>query len=334
MSRLTGIYWEKEINKCNFTTSMEKELYLYSGIYNFVAKDLIQALNENPAEDVTLRINTPGGDVFAGWGIIAKMVERTGKTNIKVDGTAMSMGAMLLPFADHVEALDVTVIMLHRASMFIENEEDQKFLDNVNKDLRKKLESKIDDEKLKSIKGVGLKDLFENEKRIDLFLSAREAKQIGLINKINSVDPKELAAFNSKFFSVAAEHKPEPINSTMTLEELKAKHPTVFAEVHNLGVTAGIAQEKERVEACLVFIEVDAAGVKEAIASGKALGPKQMAEFSLKVMAKGKTADAKDDSAAAVETKEDATKDKTDKEKTVEAFEANVRKGLGMSDKK
>ena len=52
---------------------MAKELYLYNPIYSFVAEEVIKELNASMDDNVTLRLNTPGGSVFAGWGIIAKM---------------------------------------------------------------------------------------------------------------------------------------------------------------------------------------------------------------------------------------------------------------------
>lgn len=300
-----------------------KELYLYSPIYDFSAEQLIAAMEENSGSDIVIRVNTPGGSVFSGWGIIAKMLEREGKTTIKVDGTAMSMGAVLLPFADRVEALDVTMIMLHRADMYISSPEDQAFLDKVNKSLRAKLEAKINVEKLKEITGSSMDDIFNSEKRIDIFLTAKQAKQIGLVDKINSVDPKELSALHNKMFSVAATHTPIKEttikNTTMTLEKLKAEYPAIFAEA----VALGVAQEKDRVEACLTFIEIDAVGVKAAIESGKPLSQKQMADFSLKAVSAATLKKIETESTTIVKTKE-VEAVKTDAEKKLAAFEAEV----------
>lgn len=302
---------------------MKKELYLYSPIYDFSAEQLIAAMEENNGDDIVIRLNTPGGSVFAGWGIVAKMLERGGKTTIKVDGCAMSMGALLLPFADTVEALDVTVIMLHRAHMYVSTPEDQAFLDKVNKTLRSKLEAKINVEKLKEITGTSIDDLFTAKDRIDLFLTAKQAKQIGLVDKINSVDPKELSAFHSKMFAVAAEHTPIKEttikNNTMTIEKLKAEHPALFAEV----VAIGVAQEKDRVEACLTFIEIDAVGVKAAIESGKPLSQKQIADFALKGISATTLKKVEGESTKEIKT-EEVKEAKTEAQKKIDAFEAEL----------
>lgn len=313
---------------------MAKELYLYSPIYDFVAQDLIAAMEENAGEDIVIRINTPGGSVFSGWGIIAKMLERDGKTKIKLDGAAMSMGSLIIAFADDVEALDVSTIMLHRADMQVDNEGDQAFLDKVNNDLRRKLEAKIDKQKLKELKGITISDLFADDKRIDLYLSAKEAQQIGLVNKITKIVPKELSAFN-KMFAIAAEHNPKdenkpPLkNNNMNLETLKAENPGLYNQIFALGVTQGIADEKDRVSACLVFNEIDPVAVKSAIESGKPLTQTQIAEFSLKAVSGKSLENVKKESAKIVTPGAAPSAEQTDDANELSAFAALVHKELG-----
>jgi len=129
---------------------MAKEILLYGGIFNFSAETLIAEMDEHKDEPVAIRLNTPGGDVFAGWGIIAKMLEH-GDITLKVDGVVSSMGAFMLIFGEKGkrEALDISKINLHRADMFVGSEEDQKFLDGVNKDIFDKLKASIDEKKFK-----------------------------------------------------------------------------------------------------------------------------------------------------------------------------------------
>ncbi len=268
---------------------MAKELYLYSGIYSFTALDLVKGLNDAGDEDVTLRINSPGGDVMAGWGIIAKMQERKGKTNVKVDGAAMSMGVMPVVFADYVECLDVSTFMIHRAAMYGTLDEDQQnFLNKVNKDLRSKLESKIDTDELLEMKGVSIANLFEDEKRIDLFLSAKEAKKLGLVDRINKLTPQieaEISAFSNRFNIAATAAPTITKQTTMTKAELKAAHPGVYAEIFGEGEIAGSTKMKEIAEAWAHFASVDAKAASEGIKSGVAMTQLQMIELTQKQFA-------------------------------------------------
>ena len=312
----------------------KKEIYLYSGIYDFVAQEVIQAMEENSGEDITLRVNSPGGNVFAGWGIIAKMQEREGKVAIKVDGAAFSMTAFMLLFADSVEALDVSTFMFHRANMYVSTPEDQAFLDKVNGGLRKKMEAKIDTNKLKELTGTSIKDLFEAENRIDLVLDAKQMKALGIVNKITKLTPAEATAFNEKMYAVAAVAEPaddktkNPIQ--MTKEEFKAKHPEVYAAIATEAVTA----ERDRVGAWMAFSKADPEAVAKGIKEGKTLSQTEMAELSVKMLS-GKTLEAiKDENAEAVKTEEvkdpKNAKAKTDAEKEVAAFEERIDGHLGL----
>ncbi len=307
---------------------MAKELYLYSSIYDFIAQDLIAQMEEFKSDDIIIRSCSPGGSVFAGWGIIAKMTEHEGSLKIKCDGMVASMALFMLLFCDDVECLDVTSFVLHRADMYVGDPEDQAFLDGVNAKLKEKLTAKIDSNKLFELKGVTIKDIFSNEgNRLDVVLTASEAKQIGLINKIVKMTPAikaELKSLNEKF-NIAAKHTPIPQQLEiknpikMTKEKLKAEHPDVYVSI----LAEGISQEKDRVEACLVFNELDPAAVKLAIESGKPLSQKAMADFALKAMSVKRTGDIEKDSQGAVTTGEPKNAEET-KKAAMAAFEKEV----------
>ena len=184
---------------------MAQEILLYSPIFDFTAELFINQLEESNDEDVVVRMNTPGGDVFAGWGMIAKMREH-GNVKIKVDGAAMSMGAYMLAFSNDVEALSTSRFLIHRAHSMFESfmsEEEIELLKSMNSDLKKVLKAKIDEKAFKDITGISLNDVFKMDEVRDVFLSAQEAKKIGLINKINKVDAK-IAAQHEETFSIAA----------------------------------------------------------------------------------------------------------------------------------
>lgn len=311
---------------------MAKELYLYSGIYPFTAQSLIEGMELNSGQDLTLRINSPGGDVMSGWGIIAKMQEHSGKITAKVDGCAMSMAVMPVVFADYVEMLDVSTLMIHRASMYVENAEDQAWLDNVNKNLRSKLETKIDSDALKLMKGVSISELFENEKRIDLFLTAKEAKKLGLADKINKLSPEvesQITAIHAsmeKYYKVAANGNPDPLkNKNMTIESLKAEHPAVYAQVFELGKTAGVTAQKEIAEVWAHFAKEDPDGVKAGVKSGVAPTPLQILEMTQKQFAPSAVAAIVADNAAEVVTTE-PDKEAVTAKAELDAWAADVRK--------
>lgn len=328
---------------------MPKPIYLFTGIYNYVAESFARSLDEAVSEDTNVYINSPGGDVLAGWSMIGKLNERKTKSIGKVGGQAMSMAANMLLYFDEVEALDVSRIMFHRASMYTENEEQKAFLNSVNADLRKQMEAKIDSAQLKALKGVSIKDLFENEKRIDLFLTAAEAKKIGLVNKVVKLQPNQVKAFSdmsspdsfnpsvvAAMFDEPVSTDPNPVNSnpnpinnnTMTIEELREKHPQVYAQA----VEAGRADERDRVQAIMVYADADLTAVKAAIDGGKPLTAKQTQEFLVKLTAAGQLNKLAAEAGAPAPVAQPATEADKQKEqdlKTLTSVNA-VRKAQGL----
>lgn len=284
---------------------MAKEILLYSGIYNFVAEEIIQAIEENMGKSITLRVNSPGGDVFANWGIIAKMQEH-GDVTVKVDGAAFSGAFNLMLYAKDAQALDVSTFMAHRADMYVQTPEEQAFLNKVNADLRKKMEAKVDNVKLKELKNVTIEEIFDPEKRINVYFTPKEMKALGLISKVNKVEPSEIKAMH-EMFRIAAEHKPEISNPTnMTLEKLKAEHPTVYAavvaEVSENVKKAVLKSEQTRVNAWLAYVNIDAVAALKGIKEGTEVDAAVMAEMQVKAFSKVGIKNAEADSALEVVT--------------------------------
>lgn len=286
---------------------MAKELYLYSGIYDFTAQELIAQVEENMSEDVNLRVTSPGGSVFAANGIAAKISEH-GNVTAKVDGCAMSSAANILPYAKSVECLDVSRFVLHRADMDVTCKEDQDFIDAINKDLKAKFLLKVDASKFKEVTGYTINDMFNPAQRIDIPLNAKQAKAIGLVDKINTLSPKEATALNAKLYgAVAAAPEPEKVliiknKPKMDLAQLKTDHPALHAEVVANVTKEVLAREKDRVGAWTKFNDVDPAAVAAGIESGLPLSQTQMVDFLLKKTAPAALASIEGAAAPAVVT--------------------------------
>ncbi|MCK4522212.1 MAG: ATP-dependent Clp protease proteolytic subunit, partial [Nanoarchaeota archaeon] len=146
-----------------------EEVLLYGQIYSESSIDFITAINAVEGDNLIVRLNTPGGDVNHGWGMVAKFMEFPGSKVVKVDGSAFSMGFNFCLYADSVEALDVSQFMVHRAAYsqwYEENymtEQQKENLISVNANLEKALRNKIDVAKFEEIKGVKIKDIFSME---------------------------------------------------------------------------------------------------------------------------------------------------------------------------
>jgi ATP-dependent Clp protease, protease subunit len=324
---------------------MAKELLLYFHLSNWSVDEMIKSINEVMEEEVTMRVNSPGGDVFASWGLFAKVSEH-GNITIKVDGLAASGAGNLLMYAKRVECLDVSRFMMHRADAYAETPEQKQLLNDINADLRKKMEAKFTPELFKEVTGHTIEEMFNPETRVNIWLTAAQAKKLGLVSKVNKLNPaieKDIAKAMADYSMSIAAHAdsttpppptptPTQINKNMTLTEFKAQHPALFNEVYALGVTDGVKKEKDRVEALMVFAEVDPKKVKEMIEKGEELTTKAMAEFQLAATSEAYLAKLTKDSTGDVSTTEDpkGAAAPSAKAKEVLAFEAEVNKGLGI----
>lgn len=257
---------------------MAKEILLYTSVNSWSAGDFIAALEQCKGDDVCIRMNTPGGSVYDGYGMIAKYNEFPNGKKIKVDGRADSFGAYFLCYTseDNVECLDVSKFTFHRAAMPSWYEADANLftpevkaqLTEINNTLRAAIESKCTPQKWKAITNTSLDDMFSLDSRIDVKINAEQAKKLGLVSNINKITPKKLAEIKAYSQDLAAELEPlieaEIINSnTMTIQDVKAN-----AEVYAALRTEILAEEKDRVEALAQYADVDPKAVLEAIVKG------------------------------------------------------------------
>ena len=327
------------------------EVLIYGLIGAFSAEEFIKAINEDSdAEELTVRVNTDGGDPQMAFGMAAKFNEFAGKKTVKVDGKAYSSGLFFLAYADNVEALDVSEFLVHRAAYpsWIESspefftDELRANLESVNKSLRAAFEAKVDVKLFEQMKGVKTKDIFSLDSRIDVFLTAKEAKKIGLVNKINKLTPakaKKINAFCEDFkmaaqFEVEAEKETEQNieNSSknkdmkLTLEALKTDSPELFAEVLGMGV----AQEKDRVGAWLAWSSVDPEAVAEGIKSGEAITTTAVQELTVKQNAAAAKAGLTTESAPTVEAEKETIENHDDQPSELESLEAKLDAELGL----
>lgn len=333
---------------------MAKQILLYGEIFDYSAGLFMENMEDAKDDDITLRINTIGGDPESGFGMIGKWKEHTGEKKIQVDGKAFSMGTFFLCYVDYAEALDVSQFLLHRAAYpeWLEASESyftdsrRKRLENANKSLRKALESKIDVAEFEKISKVTMDELFSMEARVEVILDAKQAKKIGLINKINKITPEIQASIescNGEMIKMAAKHVPskeadddktskksnENFN-TMDVQKLKSEHPGLYAQIFEAGVAQGISTEKERIGAWMAFADIDLKTVTEGINGEKAPSAKDMAELTRKGISAAALENIEGDAPKDVNTPPVDDKIKDDKQKEIESFEASIKTNLNL----
>jgi ATP-dependent protease ClpP protease subunit len=328
-------------------------------MWSEVVKLLVdQILALSSGEDIHLYQNTPGGSVFAGWALAGVMKEHDGETTIKAFGNCSSMGFYNLLYADVVHSLSVTKFTIHRADAWTDTEDEKKRLESINKDLRAAMEAKIDEEKFVKITGKTFDEIFDPEKRIEVTIDAKQAKKLGIVDKIIQLSTKEIKAISEKFaafsdiFNTDPEAESESLDDKentepkadlnknknpknpkqMTIIEIKEKHPVAYKEIIALGVKVGVAAEKDRVGSLMAFNAVDPKAVKAAIDSGEPISETFRSDMAVKMAHPDYQAKIKEDSTEEIdpntETKEE--KAKTEEDKEVEALKNEVFANLKL----
>jgi len=301
-----------------------KQILIYGRIDSYKAQEFSNSINEIEEDDeIMLRVNTEGGSPEYTWGIIAMFKDLPNAKKIKVDGQAHSMGAFLLCYVNESEALDVSEFLIHRASYGEWFESSTYFTDaikenliGVNKSLEKAFRAKVDIEAFEALpkmEGKTTKDIFSMDSRIDIFLTAKEAKKIGLISKIIPLTAEasaeitsyaKAASSGSKMFIPKAVQEETPVitknqnPNKMTAAEFKIAHPEAYASIVNEATTA----ERDRVGSLMAFHDVDPETINKAIKEGSMLTGTMSAELTRKMIAKSAVKGIEEDSAGELDT--------------------------------
>jgi len=92
-------------------------LYLYDEIswWGVMASDFVAALADAGPGDVTLHVNSPGGDVFEGIAMLNTLRAHPGNVTAVVEGIAASAASFVLMGADHVLMAPNSELMIHDA---------------------------------------------------------------------------------------------------------------------------------------------------------------------------------------------------------------------------
>lgn len=148
------------------------------------ALNVMKDLRQMEGEDVTVRINSPGGDVFEGLAIHNALRRHSGKVTVVVDALAASAAAIVAVAGDVVQIVDNGTFMIHSVWTFVagnarELRAEADTLDKVDEGLVTTFARKTG----KKVAAIRKALSFDN------FMTAAEAVAFGLIDSI--VEPRE-----------------------------------------------------------------------------------------------------------------------------------------------
>jgi ATP-dependent protease ClpP protease subunit len=103
------------INRTGEQDEAEVSIYDAIGAYGVTADHFVNALKGISAKRITLRLNTPGGEVFDGTAIHNAIIEHPAHVTVHVDGVAASAGSFIAMAGDEIRMADNTYMMIHNA---------------------------------------------------------------------------------------------------------------------------------------------------------------------------------------------------------------------------
>lgn len=199
-------FWNKPLDKPDWfkvqaISDDETEIMIYDVIgWPFIsADDFVRALADITAKTVTVRINSPGGDVWDGMAIFNALKTFSGKVVTRIEGVAASMASIIALAGKEVQAYANTMYMIHEPYVFTAGNQ---YSLREWADILEKMSGQMID--IYSSNATPGKREIAQMMKDEAWLTAKEAKEKGFIDTI--IDGKAAKAqFDLSMFANAPE---------------------------------------------------------------------------------------------------------------------------------
>lgn len=149
-----------------------------SGITALSFRQQLEQLGD--VKRLTVRINSPGGDVWDGMSIYNQLSQFAAETTVIIDGIAASVASVIAMAGDRVKAAEVSQLMIHDAwTVVVGNEQDMREW----ADVLAKIDGQIA-ETYATRSGSKTADQFREIMNKDTYLTAQEAMDWGLVDEV------------------------------------------------------------------------------------------------------------------------------------------------------
>lgn len=109
----------------------DAEVYQFFGYSTVTPTDIADALSNANGQPITVEINSPGGDVFAGSEIFTSLKNYSGNVEVNIVGLAASAASIIAMAGNTVKISPTGQLMIHRASTVSQGNSD-----NLSSDLQ------------------------------------------------------------------------------------------------------------------------------------------------------------------------------------------------------
>ena len=201
------------------------ELFIYDeiGYFGDSAKELTSRLKDVKASELTVLLNSPGGDIFDGLAIYQALRDHPANVTVKVNGLAASIASVIAMAADKLVMAPKSTMMIHDGwSMVAGNAaEMRKLADLLDK------QSDIIASVYADRSGQPA-DFWRDRMRDETWYNAEEALAAGLIDEIEGKAKTVEDPFDLTVFAHAGREKaPEPVLKAEVTPEVTPKTPEV-----------------------------------------------------------------------------------------------------------
>lgn len=185
------------------------EVFIYDeiGYFGHSASDFANSVKEIDADEMTVHLNSPGGDIFDGLAIYQSLKNHKAKVNIVVDGLAASIASVIAMAADDLQMAPKATMMIHDGwSMSVGNAADmRKMADLLDK------QSEIIASVYADRTGQPT-NFWRDRMRDETWYNADEALAAGLIDSIEGQEAPRYTSFDLEVFAHAGrDTAPDPV---------------------------------------------------------------------------------------------------------------------------
>ena len=197
-------YWGKPLDKPDWykieakAESDAAEILIYDIVgWPFIEADtFVRDLSTISAKTITVRINSPGGDVFDGTAIFNALKNHPARIVTRIEGLAASIASIIALAGDEVQAHANTMFMIHNS--WAVGIGDQHALRET-ADILAKIDSNILDVYYAKT-GHGKKEL-KQMMNDETWFTAKEAEERGFVDTIIETQASAQARFDLSMFS-------------------------------------------------------------------------------------------------------------------------------------
>lgn len=169
------------------TTSNGLEILMYDiiGSPECNGKVFAETLDAAAGAPLTIRLSSPGGNVFVGWEMYNTLKNYSGDSTVIVDGVCASIASIVALGADHVLTQDTSLWMIHNAWLGTTGNANE-LRDSA--DILDKIDANLRD--IYAAKTGKAPEVWAEYMSAETWFSSSEAVAIGLVDKIAEAQPK------------------------------------------------------------------------------------------------------------------------------------------------